>query len=449
MNNTENYNKSIFQRLISRFPSLYILLNKNNSDLKNALTNIKGYKSIKSNYLLDTDYYLKNNADVKRSGLDPVLHYIYHGFKEGRKPNPSFDGKYYLEINSDVKNSNLNPLVHYSLYGIKEGRKIDDTLETQINVLQDKLNEEKSKLELAENKLKDLEEDRAKFSTVPDYGYLKKLALKGNDGYLFLINDSNSEIRQHFDYAYINNFNVPLFIKNLDYKKDYCRTNNINYYFFLTPDKSLICKDFLPFDVKLIKRNYDLISNIIPDFSHNLDHTCYYKNESHMNYFGGKELSYHFLNYIDKDFKREDFEKLVEEQISYINYEHYGDLLAEKNWSYSDEEREEYIHEKGVRFNNKFIVNLNENLPEEFKTVRLRETEHYKNEQGLKNLRVLIFRDSTVNYLKDILAIYFKEILLYWDHWFFNKDLIEWYKPDIILEIRTERFLENMKYEIK
>lgn len=25
----------------------------------------------------------------------------------------------------------------------------------------------------------------------------------------------------------------------------------------------------------------------------------------------------------------------------------------------------------------------------------------------------------------------------------FNKELIEWHKPDIILEIRAERFLEN------
>ena len=117
-----NY-RSLTQRFISKFPFLYILPNKNNKCIKNALINIKGYRAIKKNNLLDIGYYLKNNSDVRKSGIDPLLHYIYHGFKEGRKPNSSFDSTYYLKSYGDVKNSNLNPLIHYSLYGLKEGRK--------------------------------------------------------------------------------------------------------------------------------------------------------------------------------------------------------------------------------------------------------------------------------------------------------------------------------------
>lgn len=116
-----NVNRSIFQRLISKFPSLFILTHPQNS-IKNTLLNIKGYKAIKKNKLLYIGFYLKNNPSVRRSGIDPILHYIYHGFQEGRKPNPSFLAKYYLKRYKDVKKSNLNPLVHYSLYGIKEGR---------------------------------------------------------------------------------------------------------------------------------------------------------------------------------------------------------------------------------------------------------------------------------------------------------------------------------------
>lgn len=102
----------------------YILFNRKNNGIKNTLINIKGYRAIRTNHLFDTTYYLKNNSDVKLSGMNPILHYIYHGFKESRIPNPSFDGNYYLKIHKDVKKSNLNPLVHYSLYGINEGRKI-------------------------------------------------------------------------------------------------------------------------------------------------------------------------------------------------------------------------------------------------------------------------------------------------------------------------------------
>ncbi|MCE7697902.1 MAG: glycosyltransferase [Methanobacterium paludis] len=119
----QNVGRPITQQLISKFPSLYILLKRHSKGIKDTLINIKAYKSIKKNNLFNIGYYLKNNKDIRLSGVDPLLHYMYHGFKEGRTPNPSFDGNYYLKMYEDVKNSNLNPLVHYSLYGKKEGRK--------------------------------------------------------------------------------------------------------------------------------------------------------------------------------------------------------------------------------------------------------------------------------------------------------------------------------------
>ena len=120
-----NENKTkIIQKIISKFPSLYILINTNETGIKNALINIKGYKTIKKNHLLDISFYLESYPNVRFSGMDPILHYMYHGFKEDKKPNPVFDGDYYLKVYSDVQRSNLNPLVHYSLYGINEKRKI-------------------------------------------------------------------------------------------------------------------------------------------------------------------------------------------------------------------------------------------------------------------------------------------------------------------------------------
>ena len=62
--------KNIIQRLIFKFYPLYILFNRNNYGIKNALINIKGYKSIKKNQLFDKSYYLKNNGDVRLSGMD-------------------------------------------------------------------------------------------------------------------------------------------------------------------------------------------------------------------------------------------------------------------------------------------------------------------------------------------------------------------------------------------
>ncbi|MGP8189897.1 MAG: glycosyltransferase [Methanobacterium sp.] len=123
-----NHGRSFYQRFTSKFPGLYIFL-KGNTDIKNALINIKGYNAIKNNNLFDIGYYLTNYRDVKLSGMDPLIHYLYHGFKEGKNPSPKFDNNKYLKTHPDVKDSNLNPLVHYSLYGTNEGRTIDSAKE--------------------------------------------------------------------------------------------------------------------------------------------------------------------------------------------------------------------------------------------------------------------------------------------------------------------------------
>lgn len=112
--------KSFVQKLILKFPTLQIFFNKNNNGIKQAIMNVRGYKSIKKNKLFDPVYYLEINEDVKISGVNPLIHYILHGFKEGRQPNASFDGDYYLESHPDVVKSNLNPLVHYSLYELEK-----------------------------------------------------------------------------------------------------------------------------------------------------------------------------------------------------------------------------------------------------------------------------------------------------------------------------------------
>jgi len=189
-----------------------------------------------------------------------------------------------------------------------------------------------------------------------------------------------------------------------------------------------------------------ILKQLVPDFSENLDPNCYWSTDTHINYLGGKELSYQILNYIDNDFNREKLNKLIDEQMIIESRKWPTcDLSSSDNWSYSDKERLEYINEDTIYIFNK---DLKDNLPEKFKFFSIRETEYYLNENSLTTLKVLILRDSSTNLLKEVLLGYFKETLLYWDHWYFNKELIEWYKPDIILEIRTERFLEGMETQI-
>ena len=274
----------------------------------------------------------------------------------------------------------------------------------------------------------------------------------GNDGFFFLVNDTNNEISQHFDKSYVNRFNASDFNQNLELKKKYLDSKKIDFYFFIIPDKSVVCRDLLPFDYNVIKRNSNTITSLT-DFVDDLDSSCYFKIDSHINYPGGKELSYSYLNNIDPSFTREKFETLFKEQITEVktnlkHIDYMGDLLSQRNWSYSFDEKKMYQDEVAVFFENKNLINKYENLPEEFKLHNTRETEYYHNPEAYTDLKVLILRDSSLTYLKDSLSVYFKDMLLYWDHWIFNKKLVEWYKPDLIIEIRTERFLENVKMEI-
>ena len=47
--------------------------------------------------LFDSSYYLSANADVARSGMDPLLHYAAFGASEGRAPHPLFLASYFRE----------------------------------------------------------------------------------------------------------------------------------------------------------------------------------------------------------------------------------------------------------------------------------------------------------------------------------------------------------------
>ncbi|WP_185962591.1 glycosyltransferase [Thalassomonas sp. M1454] len=116
-------------------------------------------KKLSNSGLFDEEYYLTHNLDVKIAGAKPIIHFLIHGYKEGRNPNryfdvnyyqnkymkgnvstnpvihylknkntdlyklsSLFDGSFYLAKNPDVKKSLIKPLVHFVKFGQNEGR---------------------------------------------------------------------------------------------------------------------------------------------------------------------------------------------------------------------------------------------------------------------------------------------------------------------------------------
>lgn len=67
-------------------------------------------------------FYLGMNPDVAAANIDPIVHFLHHGWREGRDPSPYFSVSNYLEMNEDVRRADINPYYHYIVSGEKEGR---------------------------------------------------------------------------------------------------------------------------------------------------------------------------------------------------------------------------------------------------------------------------------------------------------------------------------------
>ncbi len=92
------------------------------------------YSIIKKSELFDERYYLEAYDDIRKADIDPIQHYLKHGWKEGRNPSEQFDTNFYLETYPDVKAARMNPLIHFIKFGVYEGRKThsEKSLELQI-----------------------------------------------------------------------------------------------------------------------------------------------------------------------------------------------------------------------------------------------------------------------------------------------------------------------------
>lgn len=80
----------------------------------------KDYWIIKWSGLFDPVYYLKQYPDVRQADVDPLEHFVLHGWKEGRNPNEWFNTREYLEKNPDVAQAGINPFVHWIRWYKKE-----------------------------------------------------------------------------------------------------------------------------------------------------------------------------------------------------------------------------------------------------------------------------------------------------------------------------------------
>jgi len=94
---------------------------------------LRNLLSIRHFFIFDPHWYLAQNADVKKSGKNPYIHYAFFGISENRMPNRRFRIEAYDPLNPDVKRTGMPTVLHYLLHGYREKR-ISNWLERYINI---------------------------------------------------------------------------------------------------------------------------------------------------------------------------------------------------------------------------------------------------------------------------------------------------------------------------
>lgn len=80
-------------------------------------------RQLRATELFDPDWYCARYGDVPLMGMGPEEHYLRIGARLRRDPGPHFSTGYYLTTHADVYRSGVNPLLHFVYNGRAEGRR--------------------------------------------------------------------------------------------------------------------------------------------------------------------------------------------------------------------------------------------------------------------------------------------------------------------------------------
>ena len=278
--------------------------------------------------------------------------------------------------------------------------------------------------------------------------------LKGKQNYLFLINDSMDSLNSHT-------------LKKNKVYSPVLRSDRLTR-ILIFPDKEIICKDFLPDDLKIKYRDsLDYYKNYFKekllDPTTLLEPTDYYKTDSHINNKGALKV-YKYFNKIISDMHdiillEEDviLEEIKTNSLSLIG-KGIGDLTWDSNKGslvledisdiyYKLPKKYDFYCTKYDNTEKDFQIltkNL-ENISLYYKNTSIdwncisNNILYYNSNEAKINKKVLVFYDS---FLLSSIGLYkniFKEI--YFIKTVYNNNYINKINPDYVFEFRVERFL--------
>jgi ADP-heptose:LPS heptosyltransferase/GT2 family glycosyltransferase len=79
------------------------------------------YELLSRSGLFDAEFYVRAYPEIAKLNIDPLMHYIERGGREGLDPSADFDTAHYLNQCGDPDEKPANPLYHYLTIGIARG----------------------------------------------------------------------------------------------------------------------------------------------------------------------------------------------------------------------------------------------------------------------------------------------------------------------------------------
>jgi len=278
--------------------------------------------------------------------------------------------------------------------------------------------------------------------------------LKGKKNYLFLINDLMDSLNSHT-------------LKKNKVYSTVLRSDRLTR-ILIFPDKEIICKDFLPDNLKIKYRDsLDYYKNYFKDKlldpTSLLEHTDYYKTDSHINnkgalkvykYFNKNISDMHDIILLEEDVSLEEIKtnnlSLIDKGIGdltwdsnkgSLNLEDISDIYYKLPKKYDFYCTKYDNTEKDFQILTKNLVNISLNYKNKSIDWNCISNNilYYNSNKAPINKKVFIFYDS---FLLSSICLYkniFKEI--YFIKTVYDNNYINKINPDYVFEFRVERFL--------
>jgi Glycosyltransferases involved in cell wall biogenesis len=85
---------------------------------------IEEIKVVRASRLFDAEWYRETYAETLHNYFDAATHYVIIGANDLLNPSPMFSTRFYFQKHPDIRKSGINPLMHYEKWGRSEGRVI-------------------------------------------------------------------------------------------------------------------------------------------------------------------------------------------------------------------------------------------------------------------------------------------------------------------------------------